>query len=227
MILDDDIKPTFTQHEITALLSPFLDPRMVQAIMNWMDGNIDKSNTTKSMKEPVDMHIKTQKLDDAEFKEKESQLLSCVEPFKKALNLYREDQLHKISANAEKVSIAGLILWLNSSYPEQSDITFPFDVDKRLLSLAQLYYKQGDYSRCRKWLVYYINNVAHYINEGSSVKNKMPCYWGILACLILGYIVPLSVESLDAPQTVIVDEADPIALEAETPKAVGYHQSRR
>ncbi|AFZ79270.1 eukaryotic translation initiation factor 3 subunit 6, putative [Theileria equi strain WA] len=211
-------------YDITSKLSPFLHPKLIIYIIDWLSSkDIYSPEKLASIKQEIETKLGASKLPDEEFSKQEAELKGHIKKFQNVLTCYKRDQLHRIGSNAEKVSISALLQW--ASLLPNVDINVPLDADKMILKLAKLYFDRQDYDACKFWLVYYVNTVSKYTLEGSVTKNKMHCYWGIIICNLLKTLLPATEEELIEMATQAAQPQDPDndkdanPLEQNTPRA--------
>ncbi|XP_952340.1 eukaryotic translation initiation factor 3, subunit 6, putative [Theileria annulata] len=211
--------PDCHKYDITSKLSPYLEPKMVLYVLDWLSSkDIYSADELSSTREELNKKLESVKLSDEEFSQMESDCLSKIQQFKIVLSLYKKDQLHRISSTFEKTTVPSLIQWANTSSLNVST-DFPRDVDELILKLAKAYFDREDYENCKSLLIYYVNSVSKYTVEGwnleiifssgSSTKKKMKCYWGIISCNILSVLLPSSHEELQEMSSMVIVQQDP------------------
>ncbi|EAN32659.1 PCI domain protein [Theileria parva strain Muguga] len=220
--------PDCHKYDITSKLSPYLEPKMVLYVLDWLSSkNIYSADDLSSIREELNKKLQSRKLSDEEFSKLETDSLSKIEQFKVVLSMYKKEQLHRISSTFEKTTVPSLIQWANSSQLNVST-DFPHDVDELILKLAKAYFDREDYENCKSLLIYYVNSVSKYTVEGSSTRNKMKCYWGIISCNMLSVLLPSSHEELQEMSSMVIvqqdsdNDKDTTLIDQRTPRSGVY-----
>ncbi|EDO08139.1 putative eukaryotic translation initiation factor 3 subunit 6 [Babesia bovis T2Bo] len=177
-----------TPYDITSRISPYLDVEMLLHVLDWLADKETSSDELADVRADVAKKVESQKLTDEKFKEVEAELLMKIEPLKEALGIYKKSQVNRISSSAERIWLVSLPQWLAS----QENVTLEIDseAEQAVFMLAKLYSNQGDWSKCKQWLVYYLENVAKYTYDGNTPANRAKCYWGILRSITVGVLLP-------------------------------------
>ncbi|UKK02109.2 eukaryotic translation initiation factor 3, subunit 6 [Theileria orientalis] len=197
------------KYDITSKLSPYLDPKMLLYVLDWLSTKeVYSPEQLTPLREELKRKLESFKMADEEFQAMEAEYLAKINQFKDVLSLYKKDQLHRISTTFERITISSLIQWASTpSVDVYAD--FPPNVDKMILKLAKSYFDRDDYDNCKSLLTYYINSVSKYTVEGFSNKNRMNCYWGIISCNLLSILFPSTNEQLAEMSSMPVTQQDP------------------
>ncbi|KAK1932859.1 putative eukaryotic translation initiation factor 3, subunit 6 [Babesia divergens] len=206
-------------YDITSRISPFLDVEMVLHILDWLSTKGVYPNELAAIRADVASKLESQRLSDEEFSAAEAALLKQIDPFQEALALYKKGQANRISASAERIWLSSLSQWLISQ--GHTGINVDPEAEGAVIKLAKLYSNQGDWRKCKQWLVYYLENVSKYTFDGNAPANRAKCYWGIIRSLTVGLLLPASEAELLTLSTTPVnndENKETSLLEADIPR---------
>ncbi|ORM40115.1 Eukaryotic translation initiation factor 3 subunit E [Babesia sp. Xinjiang] len=175
-------------YDITSRISPFLDVEMLLYVLDWLSEKGEVPEELVAVRADVAAKVESQKVSDEKFQELEATLLKKIEPLQEAITLYKKNQSNRISSSAERIWLVSLPQWLASQ--EGTNVELAPDSDNAIFALAKLYSNQGDWRKCKQWLVYYIENLSKYTFDGNAAANRAKCYWGILRSITVGVLLP-------------------------------------
>lgn len=179
---------------------------MLLHILDWLATKDVYSSELSTIREQVAGKVESQKLSEEKFAEAESALMKKIVPLQEAISLYKKGQASRISASAERIWMHSMPQWLKAQ--GYDGITLESDAEAAIFKLAKLYSNQGDWRRCKTWLVYYLENISKYTFDGNTPSNRAKCYWGIIRSLTVGILLPAKEEDLLAMATTPVNNEE-------------------
>ncbi|GBE59032.1 PCI domain-containing protein [Babesia ovata] len=208
-----------TPYDITSRISPFLDVEMLLHVLDWLEEKGVYQGELSAVRADIASKVVSKKLTDEKFSEQEAAILKIIAPLQEALEIYKKSQATRISSSAERIWLVSLQQWLATQ--GTTDIEVGPESEAAIFRLAKLYSDNGEWKKCKQWLVYYLENVAKYTFDGNTAANRAKCYWGILRSITVGVLLPSTEEELMAMATTVTpydDNKESSVLEPDLPR---------